>query len=271
MKIVEKIREEIAENEVRHDEDAEEMQMLKKQCDQHEKTIAEMSERLRALENDKRDKTPGRRTPRTGGSTRGSPTGEDEHEGEEEWDRESTFSTTSDANKSLGIVFFTASEIDTLTCDMRRGEIIDKVQELREDLKTRHPAIEEILEMTDKEYDAAIEFEDEEGAEYRAADAFIRRACRAVMKGKTDEMKIWKSKERALREAEPAKARLGRRMLERMEAFGALTAPDDVRAHKPHTFLFSLSPSVLSDSPANSPTTHRQRHSNSRARAPPLP
>jgi hypothetical protein len=231
MKIIEKVREEMAENEGLRDEEAEELQLLKTKCEQQEKMMIEIFGRLQALESDKREKTPGRRTPRTGGRMRGSPTGDDEHEAEDEWDREST---TSDANKSLGITFFTASEIDTLTCDMKRAEIIDKVQELREDLKTRHPVVEEILEMTDKDYEAAIELESEEGAEFRAADAFIRRACRAIIKGKTDEIKIWKSKERALREEVPAKARLGRRMLERMESFGSLTAPDDVRDHKKH-------------------------------------
>jgi hypothetical protein len=234
LKIVEKVREEMMQSEGQRDEEAHELQVLKIKCDRQEKTLVEMDDRLRRLESDKRDKTPGRRTPRTGGRARDSSTGDGEHEDEEEWDKMSTHSTSPDATASLGIAFFTNSEIDTFVCDMTRAEVIDKMPELREDLMARHPAIGELLEMADDEYENALDMVGEEGAEFRAADVFIRRACRAVVKGKTNEIKVWKSQERALRISEPTKARQGRRMLERMEAFGALVSPDDVREHKKH-------------------------------------
>ena len=136
--------------------------------------------------------------------------------------------SSSSRGRALKIPFPNGAEIDVLACDMKRDNILEKLPELREDLEVRHEVILEILEMNEKDFEVALATRDDA----RQADAYIRRYARAVVKGKTNEMKVWKAQEKALRRdpAKKARARCGRYLLERMEAFGELDQ-DDVREH----------------------------------------
>jgi hypothetical protein len=136
------------------------------------------------------------------------------------------------AASRLGLVFFTGKEIEARVCDMSRQDVDEKVPELREDLEQRHSRIQELLNCEESVYRARIVESGEEGELDREADAFIRRAARACISVQGDNARIFRDDERELRREDATESRLGRMLLERMEAFGTLTSLDDIRAHK---------------------------------------
>ena len=138
-----------------------------------------------------------------------------------------TTSATSEAFTLKGCYWFSATEMEAFACDMTRSKIVDKVAAMREELADRCVLIEELLDMPDAKWRDAVKTR----SDLHAADRFVRRACRAMVKGDGKEAKVFRAEERELRKEDRAEARYGRALLERMEAFGALDTPRKVRAH----------------------------------------
>ena len=138
-----------------------------------------------------------------------------------------TTSAASDAFVLKGCSWFSFTEMEAFSCDMTRSCIIDKVAAMREELADRSVLIEEILDMPDATWRDAVKVR----RDLHAADRFVRRACRAMVKGDGKEAKVFRAQERELRKEDREEARYGRALLERMEAFGALDTPRKVRAH----------------------------------------
>jgi hypothetical protein len=128
----------------------------------------------------------------------------------------------------LSAAFFTTSEMEAMRCDMTRGDIVDRAPEIRDGLEHRHVLIEELLALPGDKWRAAVGSR----PDLREADRFVRRTCKAAIGSGTDEAKIFKADERDLRRTDPAEAKLGRALLERIEAFGALREPAEIRKHK---------------------------------------
>jgi hypothetical protein len=112
-------------------------------------------------------------------------------EDDDEDDKRSTTSTETvgHAGKNLlKINFPTTEELKVLQCTMTRKDIEKKLPEVREELELRNPVVEELLDMDDAEYEVIMALEDDEEADkMREADAFVRRFCRAILKGEGDE------------------------------------------------------------------------------------
>ena len=164
----------------------------------------------------------------------GSDGGGEGEEGGEEGDDEpeeedDTMSSVSAAGRSapedLKIHFFNSSEIASMTCDMSRKKITIKLVEIRDALEERHERIAELLDAKEAVYRTMVKT-----LKYKAADAYIRRTCRACIAADGVDVTIWRAQEAELRRVDPEEAKLGRMMLERMVEFGTLKDMDDVRA-----------------------------------------
>ena len=90
-------------------------------------------------------------------------------------------SSTGTGATTLKIYKFTSSENAALACDMSRASINEKVPELREALAEKHTAIAELLDMSEEMYVAKKDM-----AIYKAANSFIKAACRAATVGTGD-------------------------------------------------------------------------------------
>ena len=129
------------------------------------------------------------------------------------------------APRVLKIDFFNSKELESRMCDMTPTDIEEKIPDLRDDLEARSIVIAEVLEMDHSTYVRALA----QRPEVYAADQFIRRACKSVVKSTTSEAKVFKARERTLRTTDIKAYRSGVGMLKRMLDFGSVTEGDDVR------------------------------------------
>ena len=125
------------------------------------------------------------------------------------------------------VSWFSSSELEAYKCDMTRKQIVEKLQLLHDELCDRSDVIEEYLGLSSEEWRSAVE----ERVEMAAADRFVRRACRAIIKMGGTHAKVFTSQESELRRINKEEARLGRGLLERMLKFGTFETPAEVRAH----------------------------------------
>ena len=110
------------------------------------------------------------------------------------------------------------AEIRQVECDMTAQSRLDKLPELRDLLERRGSSIRRLLELPDLGWREAVAGD----AELQAADEFVANACSVVIKSGTDEAKVFKARERELRQSNGGEARSGRALLERMESFKAV-------------------------------------------------
>jgi hypothetical protein len=119
------------------------------------------------------------------------------------------------APRVLKIDFFNSKELESRMCDMTPTDIEEKIPDLRDDLEARSNVIAEVLEMDHATYVRALA----QRPEVYAADQFIRRACKSVVKSTTSEAKVFKARERTLRTKDIKAYRSGAGMLKRMLDF----------------------------------------------------
>ena len=134
------------------------------------------------------------------------------------------------AASAYGLKDLSGSEIEQYKCDMTAKQIDERLVDFEDDMRQRHPLLDELLECTSEEYEDLMI--DPERDDLRAVDTWLGRTCRQLVKQGGDDAAVFKCDERQVRESDREAYYSGKRTLARMVDHHSLTSTKKVLAHE---------------------------------------